>query len=176
MFFFPEIRCPIQSVPDAEVPTGNCTTVELSYGTRCSYYCRRGFERVGSETITCQLDKTWYPSAPVCDGKHIMLISTHSHRCKLRMFDLKNLPQFLFASVLLLMIQFRQSRQVDPQQNLEKAKLPIKMRKAHQNLCLFLDQRDVIVNIFSRLVIGSWSQVTEFHWLKLWVTPLSWIN
>ena len=71
------------------------------------------------------------------------------------MFDLKNLTQFLFASVLLLMIQFRQSRQVDPQQKLEKAKLPIKMRKAHQNLCLFLDQRDVIVNIFSRLVIGS---------------------
>ena len=68
-------------MPDAEVPTGNCTTVELSYGTRCSYYCRRGFERLGSETITCQLDKTWYPSAPVCDGKHIMLISTHSHRC-----------------------------------------------------------------------------------------------
>ena len=108
-------------MPDAEVPTGNCTTVELSYGTRCSYYCRRGFERVGSETITCQLDKTWYPSAPVCDGKHIMLISTHSHRCKLRMFDLKNLPQFLFESVLLLMIQFRQSRQVDPQQKLEIA-------------------------------------------------------
>ena len=48
------------------------------------------------------------------------------------MFDLKNLPQFLFASVLLLMIQFRQSRQVDPQQKLEKAKLPIKMRKARQ--------------------------------------------
>ena len=84
-----------------------------------------------------------------------MLISTHSHRCKLRMFELKNLRQFLFASVLLLMIKCRQSRRVDPQQKLQKAKLPIKMRKAHQDLCLFLDQRDVIVNTFSRLVIGS---------------------
>lgn len=84
-----------------------------------------------------------------------MQISPYSHRCKLRMFDLKNLRQCLFASVLLLMIKCRQSRRVDPQQKLEKAELPIKMRKAHQDLCLFLDQRDVIVNTFSRLVIGS---------------------
>ena len=167
-FYFPEIRCPIESVPDAEVPTGNCTTVELSYGTRCSYYCRRGFKRLGSETITCQLDKTWYPSAPVCEGNHVMLISTHSYRCKLRMFDLKKLCQFLFVSVLLLMIKCRQSRRVDCRQKWRKC---IKIYSFCVPALCHWQYR-----FFSRLVIASRSQLTEFHWLKLWVTPLSWIN
>ena len=32
----------------------------------------------------------------------------------------------------------------------------------------FLNWHNVIVNNFSRLVMGYWRQVTEFHWLKIW--------
>ena len=64
-----ERRCPEQYVGNAINYTGSCTTVELSYRTRCSYSCRRGFKRSGSETITCQWNKTWSPSPPVCNRK-----------------------------------------------------------------------------------------------------------
>ncbi|XP_078371653.1 sushi, von Willebrand factor type A, EGF and pentraxin domain-containing protein 1-like [Oculina patagonica] len=66
------IRCPHQSVTNAKPPTGTCTdpvgnpVVDLVYKTKCKYQCRTGYERVGSETITCKLTKTWTPAAPTC--------------------------------------------------------------------------------------------------------------
>ena len=158
--FFPEIRCPIQSVTNAEVPTGNCTTVELSYGTRCSYYCRRGYERSGSETITCQLDKTWSPSAPICNRKHMVLIPTCTHRCK--MFDLRNLRQFFMS----LIDDKMSSKQASGSPtNAQKSQIACINEESTSKFDFFLYQPNVIVNIFSRLVIGSWSQEMEFHWL-----------
>ena len=36
----------------------------------------------------------------------------------------------------------------------------------------FLNERNIIVNNFSRLVIGYRRQTTAFHWLKIWQVEL----
>ncbi|KAJ7352840.1 hypothetical protein OS493_033382, partial [Desmophyllum pertusum] len=61
------IRCPIQTVINADLPTGNCTDTGLVYKTECSYACRTGYNQKGSKKIACQLDKNWSPAAPTCE-------------------------------------------------------------------------------------------------------------
>ena len=36
----------------------------------------------------------------------------------------------------------------------------------------FLNEHNIIVNNFSRLVIGYQRQTTAFHWLKIWQVEL----
>ena len=60
---------------NAEPPTGTCKTPDnkpaaaLVYQTECSFACRTGYNRVGAEKITCQLNKQWSPAKPTCNGK-----------------------------------------------------------------------------------------------------------
>ncbi|KAJ7352845.1 hypothetical protein OS493_033387, partial [Desmophyllum pertusum] len=61
------IRCPIQTVINADPPTGTCTDPSPVYRTDCSYACRTGYNIKGSKKITCQLDKNWSPAAPTCE-------------------------------------------------------------------------------------------------------------
>ncbi|KAL9972183.1 hypothetical protein ACROYT_G018440 [Oculina patagonica] len=63
----PVIRCSPVIVDYADPPTGTCTAADLIYQTQCSFQCPTGRERVGSETITCQLDESWSPAAPECE-------------------------------------------------------------------------------------------------------------
>ena len=38
----------------------------IGVGARAWYFCRAGFQLVGSESRTCQADGQWKPSVPVC--------------------------------------------------------------------------------------------------------------
>ena len=73
---FSVIRCVFQYVDYAQYTCtdqlGNVVN-DMVYQTKCSYTCRDGYERDGSETITCQLDETWSPSAPSCQGKKLSI-------------------------------------------------------------------------------------------------------
>ena len=70
-----DITCTTPDVNNAVDNTGTCTDQEgnpansLIYQTKCSFECKTGYERVGSETITCQLDGDWSPSEPSCNRK-----------------------------------------------------------------------------------------------------------
>ncbi|XP_022781303.1 sushi, von Willebrand factor type A, EGF and pentraxin domain-containing protein 1-like [Stylophora pistillata] len=66
------IRCPAQKVDYAKPPSGTCVdkdgieVADLKYGTRCFFTCGIGYNREGNEFNTCQLDKSWSPTAPIC--------------------------------------------------------------------------------------------------------------
>ncbi|XP_068719978.1 sushi, von Willebrand factor type A, EGF and pentraxin domain-containing protein 1-like [Montipora capricornis] len=60
------IRCPYTVVANAKNAAGDCTSDGLEYRTNCSFVCARGYERSGSETVTCQLDGQWSPAHPEC--------------------------------------------------------------------------------------------------------------
>ena len=80
---FLEITCPIQSVTYADPTTGTCvgadgkTSANYAYRTLCTFKCLQGYDRIGSETNTCQLDKTWSPSAPTCKGMQFITEGGH---------------------------------------------------------------------------------------------------
>ena len=69
------IRCPFLIVPDADPPTGICTSQALEYNTRCTFTCRNGYRLKGSKERVCQLDKSWSGSPTICERmytrKHI---------------------------------------------------------------------------------------------------------
>ena len=69
------IRCPFLIVPDADPPTGICTSQTLEYNTRCTFTCRNGYRLKGSKERVCQLDKSWSGSPTICERmytrKHI---------------------------------------------------------------------------------------------------------
>lgn len=79
-----DIRCPYVSVDFAVNPTGTCTNpdgstaLDLIYQTTCSFECTTGYERDGSESITCQLSGDWSPEAPSCERKKLSLKSITS--------------------------------------------------------------------------------------------------
>lgn len=63
------IRCPFLIVPDADPPTGICTSQALEYNTRCTFTCRNGYRLKGSKERVCQLDKSWSGSPTICEQK-----------------------------------------------------------------------------------------------------------
>ena len=81
------IRCPIFVVPNADPPTGICTSQFLEYNTRCTFTCRAGFRLKGCKERVCQLDKSWSGKHTSCEGMydtgiimtHIVLNSTLMH-------------------------------------------------------------------------------------------------
>ena len=81
------ITCPIFVVPNADPPTGICTSQFLEYNTRCTFTCRAGFRLKGCKERVCQLDKSWSGKHTSCEGMydtgiimtHIVLNSTITH-------------------------------------------------------------------------------------------------
>ena len=69
---------------NAEPATGTCTkpdgtnAADLVYQTGCSFTCKTGYNRVGAEKITCQLNKQWSPAKPTCNGKEQTVVLTQS--------------------------------------------------------------------------------------------------
>ena len=61
------------NVANAVIISGNCSTANLAYRTTCTFECNPGYERNGSDTITCQLDKQWSPDPPTCERKRLVL-------------------------------------------------------------------------------------------------------
>lgn len=72
-----EIRCSYLSVDFATKPGGTCTdpdgvtVTDMLYQTTCSFECSTGYERTGSESITCQLSGNWSPDPPTCERKKL---------------------------------------------------------------------------------------------------------
>ena len=68
----------------AENPTGTCTdpdggtAIDLVYQTTCSFKCSTGYDRSGSESITCQLSGDWSPDPPSCERKELFAKSITS--------------------------------------------------------------------------------------------------
>ena len=69
------ITCPIFVVPNADPPTGICTSQSFEYKTRCTFTCLTGFRLKGSKERVCQFDKSWLGSPTICERmytrKHI---------------------------------------------------------------------------------------------------------
>lgn len=57
------IECPSISIEKAKV---KCSA-DLRFESECDIECLSGYQRKGSEKVTCTLSKTWNPSTfPVC--------------------------------------------------------------------------------------------------------------
>uniref|UniRef100_A0A674EAS5 Seizure related 6 homolog like n=1 Tax=Salmo trutta TaxID=8032 RepID=A0A674EAS5_SALTR len=78
---FQDTRCPVTtSCPDLpEIQNGWKTTshTALVRGARITYQCDPGYDLVGRETLTCQLDLTWSTQPPFCEK--IMYCSDPGH-------------------------------------------------------------------------------------------------
>lgn len=84
-FFFPSLSTEVSrndSCPDLpEIQNGWKTTshIALVRGARITYQCDPGYDLVGHETLTCQLDLSWSSQPPFCEKSRSYFLWSSVH-------------------------------------------------------------------------------------------------